>query len=64
MASFLIWQVEQRKGPSQGLIVPGFDEPAACTEMPSPGFISNWQMAQLNGLNMVNAGYSGSNLPL
>lgn len=39
MASRFSWQLEQRKGPSQGR---DFFESAdpACTEMPSPGFIS------------------------
>lgn len=61
MASFLVWQLGQRKGPSQGRTLPGFDE-SACTEIPSPGFISTWQTAQMNSLNMLHIGYSVSSL--
>lgn len=61
MASFFAWQLGQRKGPSHGRNFPGSDEPA-CTEMPSPGFISTWQTAHINSLNKLHKGYCVSNL--
>jgi len=39
MASFFSWQLEHRKGPSQGRNFPELGAPS-CIEMPSPGFIS------------------------
>jgi hypothetical protein len=39
IASFFSWQLEQRKGPSQGRNFPKSDEPT-CIEIPSSGFIS------------------------
>ena len=61
MASFFSWQLEQRKGPSHGRNFPGFNEPE-CIETPSPGFISTWQTAHMNNLNMLQSGYFVSNL--
>jgi len=39
MASFLFWQLKQRKGPSQGRGFPVLGAPS-CTGIPSPGLIS------------------------
>jgi len=61
MASFLPWQLEQRKGPSQGRIF-AESEASACTEMPSPGFISSWHTAHMKSLNKLQSGYSVPNL--
>ena len=61
MASFFSWQLEHRKGPSQGR---NFRESGApsCIEIPSPGFISTWHTAHINNLNMLQTGYLVSNL--
>lgn len=61
MASFLFWQLWQRNGPSQGRSFPGLDAPS-CIEIPSPGFISAWQIAHVNSLNMLQSGYFVCNL--
>lgn len=63
IASFFAWQLGQRKGPSQGRNFLGSDVPA-CIEMPSPGFISTWQTAHMNSLNILQIGYLESNLEL
>jgi len=61
MASFFSWQLEHRKGPSQGRNFVELDAPS-CIEMPSPGFISTWHTAHINNLNMLQTGYLVSNL--
>lgn len=63
IASFFSWQLEQRKGPSHGRELLVFEEPA-CMETPCPGFISTWQTAHMNNLNMLQTGYFASNLQL
>jgi hypothetical protein len=52
MASFLSRQSEQRNGPSHGLELEEKIDPA-CTEMPSLGSRSNWQIAHVNKLEVL-----------
>jgi hypothetical protein len=61
MASFFSRQSEQRNGPSHGLEVEEKIDPA-CTEMPSLGSRSNWQMAHVNRLEVLLPSKSGPNL--